>query len=214
MTSPSQTPANANIAGDWEIILVSSTGNRYDYEFALQQTNTQLSAKVLDDNGNTVMDLSGTVTSNNAALTIQANSLTFTVTAAISGSTMAGTYTAFGESGTFTGTLYPSLTSSAWDTNPPGTFSANLNEDKLGNVTGSITLSGQPYRGSPCSVTLTVTGGKAGKDFTLLSPDVTDFYVEGLMTDGTGKHLTGTFNYHYQHPLDCFLRGQYNLYRP
>jgi hypothetical protein len=171
--------------------------------FILQTGTTITSQRVLI--GNSVCatggTMSGTVNGSNVNLTLTENDTpadTVNVTGTLSNSVLSGNYTTAGactsgDKGTFSATLIPSIASNSWSgsttsTSGGGTtsFTAQLQEDKSGNLTGTAT-----FNSSVCLTTATLTGLQVG-DQAGIDDNAGNFSAVGTI-NSTGKGISGTY---------------------
>ena len=141
----------------------------------------------------------GTISGNNVEMTmILSSSNTTGITATVFGDTMNGSFTSSGscdggDTGNFSASLIPSLTSSQWSgsiTQTPASpilVTANLNEDQTGILTGSVSLSGSGLP-APCNSPINITGQIIGRFVSF--GDSQGLLQEYGEVDSTGKNIT------------------------
>jgi hypothetical protein len=200
---------NAQLNGSWHATLTSTaSGGSFPLDIFIVQNGTTLSSDKISVQGmcSSINTMSGSVSGSKLNFIITGNTGdTVSITGTASGgNSFSGSYTIKtsgcinGDTGTLSATLIPSVQSSSWTgttqstTYPPGitTFTASLNEDSSGNVTGVLT-----FTGSSCSflATESETGAQMGNIMYLSDNSPNGINLGGTM-DAAAKSISGTYS--------------------
>jgi hypothetical protein len=191
---------NANVSGNWHATVTSSSAPvTTDLDFFIVQSGASLASSLVLFNGTPCAGegtLTGRVDQQAVDLTIRESDGpdTIMVPGSTDGITISGSYTISGscdggDTGTFFANFIPTVESSRWsgDTSSALTFTADLQEDSHGNLTGTMSFSG-----SPCFTNLTVTGSQAGTAVHLR--DANDLFDAFGNTNDQAASISGTYS--------------------
>lgn len=195
----------AQVSGSWHAQVTSSIFGNGPLDLFITQSGTTLSSPtVMIGFGNCagIARMAGTINGNDVTLNVRWMadfSYVLTFTGTVSNSVMTGSYTTSGapqcsngDKGTFSATLLPSVASASWTgtttSSIVGTmlkFAANLSENNLGNLSGSLT-----FAGSSCVSIVNVAGTQIGAQLNLTSDTLG---LHGTISSD-GKSVTGVYS--------------------